>query len=125
MAAGPRLPTVASRREAWRLGVGEDDREPLPLVNPFPDDSPAGGAQQQAAVAMAVFVAVFGVDGGAGGEREAVAGDGEDDVAPRFQMHLDPAHRVVPDRSVAEGVDRYVPPQLGVDAMEQVQVEAG
>ena len=74
---------------------------------------------------MAVFVAVLGVDRRAGLEREAGARDGEGDVAQRLEMHLDPAQRIVPDRAVAEGLDRDVAVQLGVDPVEEVEVERG
>src|SRR5688500_11526405 len=86
-------------RETRRFGLGQADREPLLFVGPFADQAPAGGAQQQAAVAIAVFVTVLGVDGIAGPKGEALARDGEIDVAPRFQVHLDPAQRIVPDRA--------------------------
>src|SRR3546814_20360912 len=59
----------------------------------------------------------------AGLEGEGLALDGEADVAHRLQVHLDPRHAVVPDRAVAEGVDRNRPVQLGVDAMEEVEIE--
>ena len=62
---------VGLRARTRRLGLGEEDREPLVLVGPFLDHAPAGGAEQQAAVAMAVFVAVLGVDGLARLHREA------------------------------------------------------
>jgi hypothetical protein len=70
-------------------------------------------------------VAVLGVDRRAGAEGEALALDREADIADGFQVHLDPAHPVVPDRAVAERFDWYVGLELGVDAVEQVEVERG
>src|SRR5436190_13203726 len=111
------------RREAGRLGFGEEEREPFFFVNPLLDHAPAGGAEHQAAVAMAVFVAVLGVDRGALRERERLPGDREGNLAHRLEVHLDPAQRIVPYRAVAEGVDRYVAAEFRIDPVKQVVVE--
>jgi hypothetical protein len=40
-------------------------------------------------------------------------------------VHFDPAHPVVPDRAVPEGIDRHVGVEIGIDAIEQIEVERG
>src|SRR5687768_7634798 len=100
--------------ESRRFRLGEQDREILLRVGPLLDHAPARRAKQDPAVAMAVFVAVLGMDGRSCGEGERLARHLEADVADRLEMHLDPAEIVVPDRAVAKGVDRHVTVQLGV-----------
>ena len=68
-------------------------------------------------------MAVLGMDRLARRHGEGAAFDGEVDILLRRQMHLDPRAVVVPDRTVAEGVDRDGAVQLAVDPVEQVAVE--
>ena len=71
------------------------------------------------------LVAVFGVDGFACDEGDAMAADVDGLGDEAFEMHLDAAVGGVPAGAVGEGVEVEVGVEVAVEAGEDVEVEGG
>src|ERR1700733_2955933 len=90
-----------------------------------------GGGKERIDCRGGEFVAVFGVDGFAGGEVDGegwagrVRGDVDALGGQGFEVHLDARLGGVPDGFVAEVLDVEVGAEVAVEAGEDVEVEGG
>ena len=99
------------------------DAEKVVFVGPYLNRDEAGGTGHVLELGDAVLVRVLGVDGLALAEAEFRARDADHLVLQADQVHLDAAFRGVVKGVVAKGVKRESPPQLPIDAGQQVHVE--
>ena len=83
----------------------------------------AGVGEKGLEAGVGELVAVFGVDGFAGGEGDAVVLDADGLVDEAFEVHLDAAVDGVPEGAVGEVIEVEVGAEVAVEAGEDVFVE--
>src|SRR5436305_2019387 len=92
-------------------------------VGPAGARRPAGAASQRGETLKAVFVAVLGVNGFAGAERETAAQDPDRLRLAADQVHLDAMTLAIVDRTMRERGSIEIASKFAIDAVEQIEIE--
>src|SRR5258708_27589309 len=100
------------------------NREHAGAIGPGLARGPARATRQRGEAFEAVFIAVLGVDGFAGAEREASAKHAHGLRPAADQMHFDPVTLAIIDRAMPECGEIEIAAEFAVDAMEHVEIEA-
>src|SRR5215207_10733903 len=99
------------------------DAEIIVGVGPYRRRRPAHSARQRAKRVDRIFVAVFGVDGFAGAELDALAAYLDALALEARQVHLDARTVAVKEGMMLEAGRIELGAELAIDARQQVEIE--